>query len=241
MGKQLGGNSSLINKGSVFDLAATYIMLFKDNSITNQQKQDVIKDFCRVLSSGWTFKELVQEMHNCIRQRNKVRVDDIVNHFTKHIRKNRHQNNANILNPTQLYYHKELKIMNKPNVVDVDYETGTMVSEQQDFFLEMAASYTLNNLADYFLSKDMVDVIEYPRNRVVGLLKYYVEKYGLDETLFMIEAANQFRLSEEKRIINIREFENYYSQAKSFKENIRNSAKSTDCDKIVPRRRKLFY
>lgn len=230
--------SLLINKGSVFDLAATYIMLFKDNMITSQQKKEITNDFCMVLKVGWTFKEIVNEMHRCIRNKTKMQIDSIPYFFTQSVRRN--SNNNNLMDPMKFYYHKELKIMNGPKKVSVDYDAGTMISNDQPFFLEMAASYTLQNLTDYFLSKEMIDNNEYSRNRIGGLLKYYVERYGLDETLYMIEAANNDRISTERQLTNIREFENYYTKAKEFIENIKTNCKYSGGDKITPRKRKLW-
>lgn len=239
MDEHLGGMSLLINKGSVFDLAATYVMLFKDNTLNSQQKNKIIYDFCVVLSKGWTFKEVSNNMHQCIKS--KTPIDDIVNFFTVKCHRNVGQYDMNILAPTQLYYHKQLKIISKPQCINVDYNAGTMVSNQpQEFFLEMAASYTVNELTDYFMSKDMIDTQEYSRSRISGLMKYYVDRYGIDAVLFMIEAACQDSDSQERKMVNMREFENYYTTAKEFVENIKNNMKYAGGDKIVPRKRVLY-
>jgi hypothetical protein len=232
--------SLLTNKGSVFDLAATYIMLFKDSSIDSQQKRQVALDMACVLKAGWTFKEITNELHRRMRTVPKTIPENIVSFFLQYLRRNKGANDTNVLDPTRFYYHKELKIMNGPKRVDVDYNAGTMVSSNQEYFLEIAASYTFNELADYFVSKDMIDTNVFPRNRIVGIMKYYVDRYGLDETLFMIEAANEYRLSENRYLSNITEFDNYYVTAKEFIETVKTNCKYSGGDKVVPKRRVLF-
>lgn len=188
-------------------------------------------EFTTILDSGYIFKGIIYAMLRCFDHKRTIKSPIELKPYIVISEKN--------LIKFGIYYHKELRIQPEPSTTSFDYDTGVMVSSGQEFFVEMAASYTMNDLVDYMLSFGYVNTIEYTNNRIVGLLKYYIGKYGLDTVLFMMEAvANNI---EDYEQFNFNKFESYYSMATTYMNNIRNNCHSTGGDILSPRKRKLFW
>ena len=221
----------MLTKGSVFDLAAVYTLLFIEKEIGKQGHENIIGKFSYILDKGYTYKEcmnvMLNFMNNATRKKN-FKIKDILSFTSGH---------ENILKQSMTYYHKELRITPEPNMVDIDYNTGDMVSTKQEFFVEMAASYTLNELIQYLLSFGYVNTKQWQPNRLKGIMKHYIGKYEIDTVLFMIEAvANNIETKE----FDFNRFDNFYQIAKGYMNNIINNCKSNGGNTIEPRKRMQF-
>lgn len=222
-------------------------MLFEDSTITNQRKRQVINEFSTLLNKGWTFTSIIFNLFNIFKSIHSLedklamRKESILHMFNSFIR-NKDIYSSNLVVQNRMYYHKELKIMNGPKVVDFDYDTGVMVSKQQEYFLETVASYTYSDLVDYLLSKNIIDTKEYTRNRLLGLMKFYVERYGIEEVLFMVEAGVESlgNSNNEHKKLSMREFESGYSKAIEYLKNMKTNCSYSGGDKLVPKKRMLF-
>ncbi len=218
----------LINKGSVYDLAAFYIKLFVGRSINKDELKNIIGKFSYILDKGYTFKECIKIMTSNMSNKHNFSIMDITKYTSLH---------ENIIKQNQMYYHKELRIQPEPSVTNIDYNTGTMVSTKQEYFVEIAASYTMNDLMNYLLSFGYVNTHQWQHTRLRKLIEHYVKKYGIDIVLFMFEAIAD---NIEEREFDFNKFDNYYQIAKNYMNNIRNNCIANGGDKIEPKKRNEF-
>lgn len=220
----------LINKGSVYDLAAFYTMLFVGRRINKNELKNITDKFSYILDKGYTLKECTSIMLKNMNNKNNFHISDILKCTSKH---------ENIIKQNQMYYHKELRIQPKPSVTDIDYNTGTMVSTKQEYFVEIAASYTIEELMKYLLSFGYVNTYQWQYSRLKGLIEHYIKKYEIDTVLFMFEAIAD-NIDKDEREFDFNKFDNYYQTAKGYMNNIINNCSANGGDKIEPKRRKEF-
>lgn len=218
----------LINKGSVYDLAAFYIKLYIGRSVNKDELKNIIDKFSYVLDKGYTFKECVNVMISNMNDKHNFKIIDITRYTSKF---------ENIIKQNQMYYHKELRIQPEPNVTDIDYNTGAMVSTKQEYFVEIAASYTIGDLMKYLLSFGYVNTYQWQYSRLKGMMEHYIKKYGIDIVLFMFEAIAD---NIEEREFDFNKFDNYYQTAKNYMNNIRNNCIANGGDKVEPKKRNEF-
>lgn len=218
----------LIKKGSVFDLAAIYTMLYVGRQINKDELKNIVNKFSYILDKGYTFKECISIMFENMNNKANFKIANIMKYTSKH---------GNIIKQNQMYYHKELRIQPEPTITDIDYNTGTMISTEQEYFVEIAASYTIEELMKYLLSFGYVNTYQWQYSRLKGLMEHYIKKYGIDTVLFMFEAIAD---NIEEREFDFNKFDNYYQTAKSYMNNIINNCTSNGGDKIAPRKRKEF-
>lgn len=218
----------LINKGSVYDLAALYSLLYLGRKINQDELKCIVERFSSILDMGYTFKECVRILLDNMKNKQQFKIMFIKRYTSKF---------ENIIKQNQMYYHKELRIQPTPSTIDVDYNTGTMVSTKQEYFVEIAASYTIEDLMKYLLSFGYVDSYQWQYSRLKGLMEHYIKKYGLDTVLFMFEAIAD---NIEERDFDFNKFDNYYQIAKSYMNNIINNCIANGGDKIAPRQRQEF-
>ena len=218
----------LTNKGSVYDLATVYILLYANNEKLSEKKyENIINEFSYILDIGYTFKDCISAMtHNL--NKNDFMISDIKAY--------KPSNGKNLIKQNQMYYHKELRVQAEPSVIDIDYNTGAMVSTTPEYFIEIVASYTMEDLMKYLMSFGYVDTKQWQYTRLYNLLKYYVNKYNLETVLFMLEAIND---GIEEKYFDFNKIDDYYQTAKKYMNNIINNCKTNGGDIIAPRKRKL--
>lgn len=228
MDSNSGKSSVLINKGSVYDLAAFYINLYVGRPVNKDELRYIINSFSQVLNIGYTLKECVNILINNIYRKQDFRIMDIKTYKPQ---------SKNLLEQSKMYYHKELRIQPKPSTTDIDYNTGIMVSTKQEYFVEIAASYTIEDLMQYLLSFGYVNTYQWQYSRLKKMMEYYIKKYGVDTVLFMFEAIAD---NIEDKEFDFNKFDNYYQTAKNYMNNIINNCLANGGDIIAPRQRKEF-
>lgn len=217
----------MLVRGSVYDLAAMYIRLIIKQDISD--KVSIIKRFAEILDNGYTFNIILKDILTAF-------YHDRDLDFNKY----KKPCGLNLVKQGVMYYHKELKIMNSLPVVVHDIDAGTLTSASStEFYVEPVASYTIEDLLNYFYSKNMADVVEFNAKRMTGLFTHMIEKYGLDKLLFMIEAAARMYDAEYK-VFTLSDFDSYSSTASHYLEEIRNNCTFSGENKYVPKRRVLF-
>lgn len=217
----------LINKGSVYDLAAFYINLFVGRPVNENELEYIVNTFSAILDKGYTLQECVTILRENVGNKNFKIMQ--INGYTCSF--------ENIIKQSQIYYHKELRIQPKPAISDIDYNTGAMVSTKQEYFVEIAASYTIKDLMKYLLSFSFVNTYQWQYSRLKGLMEHYIKKYGIDIVLFMFEAIADNIEDEE---FDFNKFDNYYQIAKTYMNNVVNNCIANGGDKIVRKTRKEF-
>lgn len=144
----------------------------------------------------------------------------------------------NLLKSNERYYHKELKLVNNPPVIERNINLGTIVSRVEEYYLEPVASYTLQDLTRYFYNNMPFNIQEWPINKLVGMLKYKVNQYGIDKLLFMIDFASQDNKANDTNF-NLGSWDEYINIVNKHLEEM----KYTISDKqeyYVPKKRYLF-
>jgi hypothetical protein len=225
-----------MKKISLYDLAFGYIKLFYMNTdISVSAKKEVIMDVVELLDKGWTAEELGSHIKNYYTA-NRGAMMDLKAYF-----RNLKPTKVNLLKPCNFYYHNELRITTPPPVVDFDYNTGELIRTVEDYYLEMKASYTIDELANYFLSKvGLCPGEAMTKNRIIGALQWLANNYDIDLILFMIDIADDIIVTNNLNKLRIpSDVKEYYAEAKELMNNKITECKVAGGDKIVPRKRVL--
>lgn len=220
----------LVKKGSVFDLAAMYIVLIEKAEPNMERKNYVVSRFCTYLDNGYTYEQLHKAILEAFHSKQL---------FPNYRYEKPNKQDGNLLKQGVMYYHKQLKLMNSLPVINHDIDKGTMTSDKVEYYLEPVASYTIDDLLQYFYSKGMADIQEFNPKRMAGMFRHMIDKYGLDKLLFMIEGAARMYESEHK-VFSLTDFDSYSSTASQYLEEIKNNCKYSGGDKYVYRKRVLF-
>lgn len=213
---------------SQFDLAFNYI---NNNytEISNEEKRKVLKDIREVLKNGATSDD--------IDKKNKMYKDydkDCFKFF------NSIKSTGNLLDPGKFYYHNELRIVTGPPKRVWDVDTGEIVNITQEHFLEMKASYTIDDLIKYisrkeFLSKTLIEI-----NRVKGSLGFLLKKYDIDFLLFLFDTVNDIYTSKQKFARSLVEVSEFEDEAKTNYQQRITESKINGDNKVIPKTRVLF-
>lgn len=229
MDNYTGGRIPLVKNGSVYDLVATYIFLLERVKPTIKHQNELMQQFMTILDKGYTYQEIHADIMRSFHSH-------VVFPFSKYTSK---RTDGNLLKQNTRYYHKELNLMSQLRPVMHNVDTGEITSGDNEYWIEPRASYTLEDLAAYFYSKDMVDKQEYFPKRIKGILNNYVSRYGIDVTLFMIEHAARV-VSNKESTFSMSTFDTYRSIAMQYLEEIKNSCVYSGGNEYVPRKRMLF-
>lgn len=88
------------------------------------------------------------------------------------------------------YFHPELQEVSQPGRTVIDWETMEMkVEPAEPFFLEIRDSFTLQDVVRYFLQATEAEDELNTMKRLTGQFRTAVERYGLDLTLYLIDAG----------------------------------------------------
>lgn len=166
---------------------------------------EVARQMGNICNSGYTFDEarrliLLSWMHNSKPDRR----------F--------YQTEGKNLIKQQVFYHNRLKVLNPPPVMSYDINTCEYVTpnEDRDRKLEPVASITLDEIRQYLYDTNMVDKDVYPTYRVDGLLKHYIKRFGVELTLYCIDAAAESRHDWHQKI-DIKKIDDYITVAKNYR------------------------
>lgn len=220
------------NKVSIYDLAYGYIKLFKLHHLSSAEKRQIAKAFSRALSNGWTTEAVISKLKREKQAGSSLNLDAAFPRLSEP---------KNLISPTTVYYHNELRITPGPVVVEYDYNTGELKRNVEDYFLEPRGSYSLDDLVAYFKTKShlYVEAIM-PDNRLKGSLKWIVEQHGVEMSLFMIDAADvAVSIGMSQPLKNPSNLSDFYLTAKHNYEKKMSECKLAGGDKVVPKQRKL--
>lgn len=213
------------------DLAAAIFVLVDRRKPSREREQEVYAALTGALRNGYTYRDIHDKILNASRQ-------NIPLDFSQFSRKVV----GNLMDGTGAtrYYHPELTIHNTLNPVIEDIDAGTHATSKKNvFWIEPRASYTMDDLQNYFYSKQMVDTVSYPPGRVRGILSHFVERYYLEPTLFMIDCAAAV-YQETKKKFDLKTFDDYRSAALERIETAKNHCVYSGGANYVNRPRVLF-
>ena len=180
-------------------------------------------------NKGYMFDEVRRYIFNTM---NMAKLADVVSFISS-----RTCSCENILK-TGIYYHKRLRVTPKPHTVNIDYNEGTMVSQGQEYFVEMIASFSMNDLKQYLFKNAKINTTVYHDKRINGLLADYVKRYGIEQTLFMIDRAIEDSYDNEySNELQLDKLVNYYDKARTCYNTAVNNCNSNGGNVICPRKR----
>ena len=209
-------------------MAAAFIELLEKSNPDNKRKHEIVMSLVDILNRGYTYNDIRKAINWAYKNHSQFPYDNF---------KETHYDN--LMKQGVRYYHKELNIRSELSPIIHDVDTGTIIRRDSEYWLEPRASYTLDDMVNYFYSKHMVDEQEYFRKRMIGLFRSYVNRYGIDITLFMIEHAA--RLYESEHVaFTLHAFDSYHQIAVQYLEEIKNNCVYSGGDAYVPRKRVLF-
>ncbi len=173
---------------SIYDLVYDYIeKFFQDERLTKEEKKTIHRGIKKLLALGWCSEE-IQRVFKQFKGKPTLDVERLF--------KGKKKSSINLIHPNIFYYHNDLRLTCAPPKREMDYETGEIRSVNEPYFLEMKASYTVENLVDYYLRQvgthHKKDV-----NRFIGSFKWLLKSYKVEEILFMIDACVNTAKSED--------------------------------------------
>lgn len=200
------------------------LLLGGDKEFANQ----LLNLFINYLNNGWTFKDIKSEILKVFYTHQNFRW----NMF------DRQKANGNLLKFGTKYFHKQLKIINKPPVINYDINNGTMVSRTEQYYLEPVASYTTQDFIQYFYSNVPVDLQAQPPTKMTGIFNYKINQYGIDKLLFMTDLCAEHCNTNQTKF-SLGTFDEYSSIADAKMAEIKSVINDTD-QYYVPKQRRLF-
>lgn len=214
---------------SAYELAFIFI---NKNYTENDDipKADILNSILEMLSKGCTYQEIINKIHTCHCK------DGNYKSFFNTIR----PTTVNLINQNRFYYHNELRVYPPAPTRKIDYNTGQIVSSKFEYFLEMKASYTINDLMEYIKTKSTTKNLFNNPKRLLGGLNSMLSKYDIELLLFLIDTSDIIYFNKNKFFKNIFEMDDFIEEAKVNYNMKVTEAVYNDSDKIVPRKRILF-
>lgn len=219
-------------KVSVYDLAYNYIKI-NELTMDGNSKRNLINTIRGVLNGGANSIDVVRK----IKGGNKNNQEHDL--FFKSIKSTGNLLTNKNSDEDRVYYHNELRLIPNAPMKCLDINTGEIETVYQEYFLEMRAGYTVNNLWEYIKKKEFLANTMENEARAKGSLKFLTGKYDVDYLLFLIDTANEMygcNLRYARNILDISDFE------KEAKENYQRRITEcaiSDTDKIVYKKREL--
>lgn len=193
-----------MNKGeklSIYDLAYEFICMFYTSEPAKQEKVRVLHLIREMLINKWASDEMLTYFKHIKLQKEIQEVKDVVEYINaKALRYPKKK--INLLGDQYkegdpFYYHNQLRITSPPPKRYFDYNTGEIVKIEEPYFLEMRASYTIEDLCEYYIKQmGLKDIHPQDENRFAKAFLYVLKKYDLETVLFMVDAMVNEVLSE---------------------------------------------
>lgn len=230
-------------KYSAYDLAKIYIE--KNYSyIDNVEKNCILNEIMEVLDNGVTSNQIYNKIYSF----NKINKE----HYKMFTSIEPISSCRNLLKQNCFYYHNELRVVPNAPTKCIDYNSDDVFLEDSndsnEYFLEMRASYTIDDLYNYCLSKDRLREVCSDKDKFIGGINYILKKTSIEPILFMIDVTNSIYIDKEKDMKNIFEILDYkkiaYENYTRRKTEAHNKACIDNCEigntKIKVKKRTLF-
>lgn len=169
---------------SIYDLVYSYIDIFyEDDKMSKEQKKAIHKEIKKLLGNGWCSCELYKGFQDIKRKFPEKQTLKVSQLFTS-----KRPIKKNLLEQGRFYYHNNLRLTSSPPKREIDYDSGDVTVINDPYFLEMKASYSVEDLTKYFMRQvgggRPSDVKRYQ-----GSLTWMLKSFDLEEILFMIDMA----------------------------------------------------
>lgn len=168
---------------SIYDIVYDYIDTFyRDESLSREDKKTIHSEVKKLLERGWCADEII----GGFRTAKGKRPDNISLKVTRLFTAKRPKQ-INLIKPGVFYYHNDLRLTCAPPKRDIDYDSGKITVINEPYFLEMKASYSVEDLVHYY-KRQVGTGRSNDTNRFKGSLLYLLKSYSIEELLFMIDA-----------------------------------------------------
>jgi hypothetical protein len=199
-------------------------------SIDDKTKVEIIKEIREVLRNGVTYQDINSKIQTC----------PCDNKNFKGYFKSIKSSCVNLIDPQNFYYHNELRVFPEAPRRTLNPNTGVIEKTEFEYFLEIKASYTMDDLINYIGSKNPFTNIVSNKTKLTGSLKFLLNKYDMDFLLYLIDALCVSYDNQKRKAKNIFEIEDFIEEAK-FNYNLKFSESALNgTNKVTPRKRKLF-
>lgn len=220
---------------SVYDLAYYFIRENNLDGIGPIEKKNIINEIIEVLNNGATDNDIYKKITK-VKKNNKN-----YDKYFRDIRPNgnllKHEKIIRYMNQGTMFYHNELRLRPEAPKVRFDLDSGLMIKEEQEYFLEMKASYTIDDVCDYIGRKKFLRKAVENRARAIGGLKILIKRYSVDKLLFVIDAANDVYSSKNMFLRSVLDIADYEQEGlENYKSKVTECAIS-NTDRIVYKRR----
>lgn len=217
-------------KESIYDICYKIKINFFKEEPSNIEKKEIFYAVKKALKKGWTIDIIYKKLNQAYKS--KEGLPDLNLLFAG-------QKRENLLDPDEKYYHNLLRIVPPNPTVNWDPVTGEVKSEEQEYFMEYKASLTIDELCEYYRTKEQLNIATFSDKHLRGCFDWLVKSFSVDVVLFMIDATVDLINSNEiNKIYNPLKIQDSLKLAVSLRDKKITEIVSLGVDSIVPKQRK---
>ncbi|MCY9186622.1 hypothetical protein [Bacillus halotolerans] len=224
---------------SVQDLANYFVYnITKSHVGVEGRIKSALTSIPKLLDRGWSLQEIKEQLDLFAYTYPRIvinlyHIDEIMNQI---------EPPNNLMEKDVFYYHSELREMSSPPKIVRDQESGKLIRQSEDFYLEMKSRYTLQDLMNYWYKKMNIQPTDHLMRQDEGKFKYILGNYTLDEVLFAIDASVILRKERQQRLLrNAFELDKYIEDAREFIRRKENMHKMGGINREFRRERAIAY
>lgn len=219
---------------SIYDLVYDYMdTFFSEEELNNDKAKTIHNEIKKLLKNGWCSVDLYAGF-NAWRTKNPTKKTI----FASNLFVTRSKSNKNLLEYGKFYYHNALRKTSPPPMRFVDYDSGVITSMTEEYFLEMEASFDVEDVANYYCKQFGIKPSNLQRKRMIGTFNYLLNGHEVEEILYMIDAAaNECRSEDLPPLKTPLDITDYEDKAKETRAAKRTEAVLSGGNKIVRKKR----
>ncbi len=218
---------------SVYDLVEVFRDTFcPGERFTKEEKKQLVRGLKEVLDNGHTTDSIIRAFQVYKKKNDHIEFDvsSIVRGRPK---------GYNLLRSKTFYYHNALRLTSAPPRREIDYNSGEIKNINEPYFLEMRASFTVDDLVDYYIKQVRPTNMKNAHNRFIGSFTYLLKSYSVEEILFMIDSlANHVMSGDRTKPNTPLDITHFYDDAMETRDKKRTETVLSGGKKIVRKKRR---
>lgn len=217
---------------SVYDLVEEYRGIFcPDERFEREDKKVLLRSLKKCLNSGWNAHEIIQAFRVYKKRGYELEFD-----VTKMMRGR--SATPNLLNSRRFYYHNALRLTAAAPKRVINYDTGDIISVNEPYFLEMKASFNVDDLVEYYVRHIKPQTMQDTVSRYKGVFGYLLKSYDVEAILFMVDAlVNHVLSNDAKKPSTPFDCEKYYDEAREMRDKKKTEAVLSGGNEVVRKKR----
>jgi hypothetical protein len=218
---------------SIYDIVYDYIDTFYPNEKMNkEQKKTIHREVKKLLQNGWCSSELYMGFKDASKKKAKPTLN------ATQLFRGKRRKKENLIEPGTFYYHNDLRLTSAPPKREIDYDSGEIKVINEEYFLEMKASYTVDDLIKYYSRQTGVKLPAYEQKRYIGTFNWLVGVYGVEMVLFMIDiTVNMYMADDQPMPYSPLDIQKYKREAKQIRDQKITENVHSGGNKIVRKKR----